>query len=98
MRYLILVSVLWSFSFGIIKYGLPNLDSFFISYTRNLIALAFFASVSIYQIKQFKWDIQLAVIGAIQFGRKTPGECMLPKPVPGVNYLSQFSILSLTFV
>ena len=68
MRYLIVVSVLWSFSFGIIKYGLPNLDSFFISYTRNLIALAFFASVSIYQIKQFKWDIQLAVIGAIQFG------------------------------
>tara|TARA_B100000427_G_scaffold162152_1_gene134830 strand:- start:58 stop:918 length:861 start_codon:yes stop_codon:yes gene_type:complete len=60
--------VLWSFSFGIIKYGLPNLDSFFISYTRNLIALVFFSFVSIYQLKQFKWDIQLIAIGAIQFG------------------------------
>mgnify|MGYP000011232134 FL=1 len=68
MRYLIIVSILWSFSFGIIKYGLPNLDSFFISYSRNLLALFFFTAVSIYQLKQFKWDIQLILIGAIQFG------------------------------
>ena len=68
MRYLVLVSLLWSFSFGIIKYELINVDPFFISYSRNLIALIFFTSVSIYQFKQFKWDMQLILIGAIQFG------------------------------
>ncbi|GIS42101.1 MAG: hypothetical protein Ct9H90mP15_01410 [Candidatus Neomarinimicrobiota bacterium] len=52
----------------LLKNGLPNLDSFFISYSRNLLALFFFSAVSIYQLKQFKWDIQLILIGAIQFG------------------------------
>ena len=68
MKYLVLVSLLWSFSFGIIKYGLSGIDSFFISYARNLIAFVFFASISAYQFKKFKWDINLVAIGAIQFG------------------------------
>ncbi len=68
MRYLVLVSLIWSFSFGIIKYELTNVDPFFISYSRNLIALIFFTCVSIYQLKKFKWDMQLIFIGAIQFG------------------------------
>ena len=68
MKYLVLVSLLWSFSFGIIKYGLSEVDPFFISYTRNLIALVFFTSISLYQFKKFQWDIKLVLIGAIQFG------------------------------
>ena len=68
MRYLVLVSLLWSFSFGIIKYGLSEINPFFISYARNLIALVFFASISIYQFKKFQWDSKLVLIGAIQFG------------------------------
>ena len=68
MRYLVLVSILWSFSFGIIKYGLSEVDPFFISYARNLIGLVFFASISIYQFKKFQWDSKLMLIGAIQFG------------------------------
>ncbi|MEC7918501.1 MAG: EamA family transporter [Candidatus Neomarinimicrobiota bacterium] len=68
MKYLVLVSILWSFSFGIIKYGLSEVDPLFVSYGRSLIALLFFSSISIYQLKRFRWDINLIAIGAIQFG------------------------------
>ena len=68
MIYLILVSILWSFSFGIIKYGLPGIDSTLISVMRNLIALLFFASLTLYNFKKFSFDIRLVLIGAIQFG------------------------------
>tara|TARA_B100000965_G_scaffold291967_1_gene249777 strand:- start:325 stop:1155 length:831 start_codon:yes stop_codon:yes gene_type:complete len=68
LKYLVLVSILWSFSFGIIKYGLSGLDPLFVSYARNLIALLFFSSISVYQFKRFRWDINLIAIGAIQFG------------------------------
>jgi drug/metabolite transporter (DMT)-like permease len=68
LHYLVVVSLLWSFSFGIIKYGLPEVDSLFISYTRNLIALAFFVSISLYQLKKFRWNWKLPMIGALQFG------------------------------
>ena len=68
MIYLILVSILWSFSFGIIKYGLPGIDSTLISLMRNLIALLFFASLTLYNFKKFIFDIKLVLIGAIQFG------------------------------
>ena len=68
MNYLIFVSILWSFSFGIIKYGLEGIDSFFISFARNLIAFSFFAGTSVYNSKKFNFDYKLIVIGAIQFG------------------------------
>ena len=68
MIYLILVSILWSFSFGIIKYGLAGIDSAFISLMRSLIALLFFASLTLYNFKKFSFDLRLILIGAIQFG------------------------------
>ena len=68
MIYLILVSILWSFSFGIIKYGLAGIDSVFISLMRSLIALLFFASLTLYNFKKFSFDVRLILIGAIQFG------------------------------
>ncbi len=68
MTYLILVSILWSFSFGIIKYGLAGIDSAFISLMRSLIALLFFASLTLYNFKKFSFDVRLILIGAIQFG------------------------------
>tara|TARA_Y100001970_G_scaffold131444_1_gene162143 strand:+ start:3251 stop:4084 length:834 start_codon:yes stop_codon:yes gene_type:complete len=66
--YLILVSILWSFSFGIIKYGLNGIDSAFISLMRSLIALLFFTSLTLYNFKKFSFDLRLILIGAIQFG------------------------------
>ena len=68
MAYLIAISILWSFSFGIIKYGLAGIDSSFISFARNVIALTFFSSVTIYNIKKFSFDLRLVGIGALQFG------------------------------
>ena len=68
MIYLVLVSILWSFSFGIIKYGLSGIDSSFISLMRNLIALIFFSSLTIYNFKKFNFDLRLILIGAMQFG------------------------------
>ena len=68
MSYLIAISILWSFSFGIIKYGLAGIDSSFISFARNVIALTFFSSVTIYNIKKFSFDLKLVGIGALQFG------------------------------
>lgn len=68
MAYLIAISILWSFSFGIIKYGLAGIDSLFISFARNVIALTFFSSVTIYNIKKFSFDLKLVGIGALQFG------------------------------
>ena len=68
MIYLILVSILWSFSFGIIKYGLAGIDSAFISLMRSLIALLFFASLTLYNFKKFSFDVRLILMGAIQFG------------------------------
>jgi len=68
LAYLIAISILWSFSFGIIKYGLAGIDSSFISFARNVIALTFFSSVTIYNIKKFSFDLKLAGIGALQFG------------------------------
>ena len=68
MIYLILVSILWSFSFGIIKYGLAGIDSAFISLMRSLIALLFFTSLTLYNFKKFSFDLRLILIGAIQFG------------------------------
>ena len=68
MAYLIAISILWSFSFGIVKYGLAGIDSSFISFARNVIALTFFSSVTIYNIKKFSFDLKLVGIGALQFG------------------------------
>ena len=68
MIYLIIVSILWSFSFGIIKYSLNGVDSSCISFIRSLIALLFFSSISIYNIKKFTLDLKLILIGALQFG------------------------------
>lgn len=68
MIYLVIVSILWSFSFGIIKYGLPGIDSALISFIRNLIALIFFSTLTIYNFKKFSFDLRLILIGAIQFG------------------------------
>ena len=68
MLYLTIASILWSFSFGIIKFGLTGVDSIFISFFRSLIAFIFFSSLTLYNIKKFSFDTKLIIIGAIQFG------------------------------
>jgi drug/metabolite transporter (DMT)-like permease len=68
MPYLILVSIVWGFSFVIIKGTLVSLDASFVSLARLLLSLLVFlpflrfAGLSLYE------KLQLLLIGGIQFG------------------------------
>lgn len=68
MIYLIIVSLIWAFSFGLIKGQLSGLDSHFISFARLAISFLFFSFFlrkKLFISKQIKI---LMSIGAIQFG------------------------------
>lgn len=68
MPYLILVSVIWGFSFVIIKGTLVSLDANFVSFIRLL--LSFIVFLPFLRPAGTKWPerLQLLCIGAIQFG------------------------------
>ncbi len=66
MIYLILVSVLWAFSFGLIKGQLTNLDPIFVAFVRLTIALLVF--IPFFKWRNFFNHIGLILVGAIQFG------------------------------
>jgi len=68
MLYLLIVSLIWAFSFGLIKGNLVSLDSNFVAFTRLLISLLIF--LPFLKIKNLSRDsiIKLVLIGAIQFG------------------------------
>jgi drug/metabolite transporter (DMT)-like permease len=68
MLYLVSVSLLWAFSFGLIKGKLAGLDSAFISAVRLGLALLVF--LPFLRIKGLTWRLAaaLAGIGAVQFG------------------------------
>lgn len=68
MIYLLIVSVIWAFSFGLIKGKLAGLDSHFVAFARLAISFIFFApflKTKGLDIKNLRTAI---VIGAIQFG------------------------------
>ena len=68
MIYLIIVSLIWAFSFGLIKGNLTELDASFVAFARLFISFLFFAVFL--RIKPFKFRQlgKLMAIGAIQFG------------------------------
>lgn len=68
MIYLILVSLIWSLSFGLIKGNLAGLDSHFVSFSRLAISFIFF--VPFLRLGPFnkKQIATLISIGAVQFG------------------------------
>ncbi len=68
MPYLIAVSLLWAFSFGLIKDRLAGLDSAFISAVRLGLALLVF--VPFFRVKglTLRPALTLAALGAMQFG------------------------------
>ncbi|HVZ65306.1 MAG TPA: EamA family transporter [Lacunisphaera sp.] len=68
MVYLIAVSFLWAFSFGLIKGRLAGIDSSFISAARLLLALLVFIPFLRLRGLRLKHAAALAGIGAIQFG------------------------------
>ncbi len=68
MPYLIVVSVIWGFSFIIIKGWLVSLDSSFVSFIRLLLSLLVFAPFIRTTGIRFKDGLQLSGIGGVQFG------------------------------
>ena len=68
MIYLIVVSVVWAFSFGLIKTQLGGLDPNFISWCRMLLSFALFLPFLRLRDISAKHAVLLAVIGMIQYG------------------------------
>ncbi len=68
MIYLLVVSLIWAFSFGIIKTNLTNLDPNFVSFIRLFLALITFSPFL--RIKRLKRKIilQFILIGLLQYG------------------------------
>jgi drug/metabolite transporter (DMT)-like permease len=68
MPYLILVSLIWGFSFVIIKGSLTSLDPNFVSLARLLLSLALFFPFVRHAGLRLHDRLQLMLIGAVQFG------------------------------
>lgn len=68
MPYLILVSILWGFSFVIIKGTLVSLDANFVSFARLLLSFCAFLPFMRLAGTNPKEKLQLLGIGAVQFG------------------------------
>jgi drug/metabolite transporter (DMT)-like permease len=68
MVYLVLVSLVWAFSFGLIKGNLAGLDSNFVSFCRMAVSLVVFLPFLKLRKVNFKLGWRLAVVGALQFG------------------------------
>ena len=68
MIYLLIVSLIWAFSFGLIKGHLTGLDANFVAAARLVVSLAVFLPfLHIKSVpKPLRW--RLLVIGAVQFG------------------------------
>lgn len=68
MIYLIIVSVIWSLSFGLIKGNLTGVDSNFIAAARLFISFIFFLPFMRFKGFSLRQIGYLFVIGAVQFG------------------------------
>lgn len=68
MVYLLLVSFIWAFSFGIIKDNLVGIDSNFVAFARLLIPAVLFLPFIRLQGLQRKTIAKLALIGMLQYG------------------------------
>jgi len=68
MIYLLIVSIIWAFSFGIIKDNLTGLDSNFVAFARMVISLLIFLPLLRFQKLKLKSTIQLVLIGMVQYG------------------------------
>ena len=68
MLYLLFVSLLWAFSFGLIKGGLSGVDSFFVSFIRIFLSLLVF--LPFFKPKQISKKVasKLFFIGMLQYG------------------------------
>lgn len=68
MIFLVLVSVIWAFSFGLIKGQLAGLDPTAVAAVRLLLSFAIFAPFLRLQTIPRKIALQLALVGMVEFG------------------------------
>ena len=68
MIYLLITTLIWGFSFGIIKNSLAGVDTFFISLCRMLLSLLVFLPFLRMKKINTRLSIQLILTGAVQFG------------------------------
>lgn len=68
MIYLLIVSVIWAFSFGLIKGNLTGLDSNFVSFVRLFIPFLIFLPFIKFNKIEKKISLLLILNGSIQFG------------------------------
>jgi carboxylate/amino acid/amine transporter len=68
MIYLLITTLIWGFSFGIIKNSLAGVDTFFISLCRMLLSLLVFLPFLRMKKINSRLSIQLILTGAVQFG------------------------------
>lgn len=68
MFYLLLASIIWSFSWGLIKSDLTDLDPTFVAFLRLFIALPVFLPFMRWKIISTSIALKLLLIGAIQYG------------------------------
>ena len=68
MLYLLFVSLLWAFSFGLIKGNLTGVDPVFVAFARILIALLVFLPFARLRGVTRRQGLQLLGIGAVQYG------------------------------
>ena len=68
MLYLLIVSLLWGFSFVLIKGTLVSLDSNFVSLVRMLLSFALFVPFARFAGIRLADKLQLILIGGVQFG------------------------------
>ncbi len=66
MVYLLIVSLLWAFSFGLIKEQLSSLNANFVAFVRML--LAFLVFLPFLRFKEIEHKKELFLLGIIQFG------------------------------
>ncbi len=68
MLYLLLVSLIWAFSFGLIKGNLTGLDSNFVAFTRLVISFIVFLPFLKLRNLGKKLPFKLMLTGAVQYG------------------------------
>lgn len=68
MLYLIFVSILWGFSFGLIKGQLTGIDTNFVSFARIFLSFLVFAPFIRLRGIKFRLGIKFALTGMLQFG------------------------------
>lgn len=90
MIYLIIVSVIWSISFTLIKGSLTGVDPYFISFSRLLISFIVFLPLLKFRSLDRKLSLHLLIIGALQYG------LMYIAYINAYQYLKAYEVAILT--